>query len=77
LEYKAILKVLIECEYTRFPKIVNLPVEFLRPCFTTRDTFARGTLFKLGRSATNVLIDASQSNEAKPSAAALGHFLVG
>jgi hypothetical protein len=40
MEHTAILKVLIEGEYTRFPKIVNLPVEFLRPCLATQDTFA-------------------------------------
>ena len=77
LEHTAILKVLIEGEYTRFPKIVNLSVEYLRPCLATRDTFARGTLFKQGRSVTNVRIEAWQSDEAKPVAVALGRFLVG
>ena len=77
LEHTAILKVLIEGEYTRFPKIVNLSVEYLRPCLATRDTFARGTLFKQGRSVTNVRIEAWQSDEAKPVAAAHAHFLVG
>lgn len=77
LEHTAILKVLIEDEYPRFPKIVNLSVEYLRPCLATRDTFARGTLFKQGRSVTNVRIEAWQSDEAKPVAAAHAHFLVG
>ena len=77
LEHTAILKVLIEDEYPRFPKIVNLSVEYLRPCLATRDTFARGTLFKQGRSVTNVRIEAWQSDEAKSVAAAHAHFLVG
>ena len=68
---------LIEGEYTRFLKIVNLSVEYLRPCLATRDTFARGTLFKQGRSVTNIRIEAWQSDEAKPVAAAHDHFLVG
>lgn len=77
LEHTAIMKVLIEGEYTRFPKIVNLSVEYLRPCIATEDTFARGTLFKQGRSVTNVRIEAWQNDEAKPVAAAHAHFLVG
>ena len=77
LEHTAILKVLIEGEYTRFPKIVNLSVEYLRPCLATQDTFARGTLFKQGRSVTNVRIEAWQSDETRPVAAAHTHFLVG
>jgi acyl-coenzyme A thioesterase PaaI-like protein len=77
LEHTAILKVLIEGEYTRFPKIINLSVEYLRPCLATKDTFARGNLFKQGRSVTNVRIEAWQSDEAKPVAAAHAHFLVG
>lgn len=77
LEHTAILKVLIEGEYTRFPKIVNLSVEYLRPCIATSDTFARGTLFKQGRSVTNVRIEAWQSDESRPVAAAHAHFLVG
>ncbi|MGB0552750.1 MAG: hypothetical protein ACPGQV_09265 [Alphaproteobacteria bacterium] len=40
MEHTTILKVLIEGEYTHFPKIVNLPVEFLRPCVAARYTFA-------------------------------------
>lgn len=77
LEHTAILKVLIEGEYTRFPKIVNLSVDYLRPCLATQDTFARGTLFKQGRSVTNVRIEAWQSDETRPVAAAHAHFLVG
>jgi acyl-coenzyme A thioesterase PaaI-like protein len=77
LEHTAIMKVLIEGEYTRFPKIVNLSVEYLRPCLATEDTFARGALFKQGRSVSNVRIEAWQSDEARPVAAAHAHFLVG
>ena len=47
-EHTTILKVLIEGDYVRFPKIVNLSVEYLRPCLATQDTFARVTLFKQG-----------------------------
>ncbi len=47
-EHTAILKVLIEGDYVRFPKIVNLSVEYLRPCLDTQDIFARVTLFEQG-----------------------------
>jgi len=77
LEHTAIMKVLIEGEYTRFPKIVNLSVEYLRPCLATQDTYAAGTLFKQGRSVTNVRIEAWQGDKSKPVAAAHAHFLVG
>ena len=48
LKYTAILEVLIEGDYVRFPKIVNLSAEYLRTCLARQDTFARGTLFKQG-----------------------------
>lgn len=77
LEHTAIMQVLIEGEYTRFPKIINISVEYLRPCLATEDTFARGTLYKQGRSVSNVRIEAWQSDPARPVAAAHAHFLVG
>ena len=77
LEHTAIMKVLIEGEYTRFPKIVNLSVVYLRPCLATQDTYATGTLFKQVRSVTNVRIEAWQGDRLKPVAAAHAHFLVG
>lgn len=77
LEHTAIMQVLLEGEYVRFPRIVNISVEYLRPCLATEDTFARGALYKQGRSISNVRLEAWQSDPARPVAAAHAHFLVG
>ena len=65
-EHTAILKVLIEGDYLRFPKIVNLSAVYLRPCLATQDTFARVTLFKQGAvSPTFGLRHGSQKNRSR------------
>jgi acyl-coenzyme A thioesterase PaaI-like protein len=76
LEHAAILQVLMDGAYTRFPKIVNITVEYLRPCLATEDTFARGILYKQGRSVSNVRIEAWQSDPERPVAAGHAHFLM-
>ncbi|MEC8137095.1 MAG: hotdog domain-containing protein, partial [Pseudomonadota bacterium] len=65
LEHNAIIKILIEGEVTRFPKMVkmvNLLIEYLRPYLATQDTYAAGTLFKQGRSVISVRVEASQGD---------------
>lgn len=77
LEYIAIMKVLIEGGCTRFPKIINLSVEYLRPRLATQNTGAAGTLFKQGSGVTDVRIEAWQGDRLHSVAAAHAHFLVG
>ena len=75
LEHAGILHLLAETDATVVPKIVNLSVDYLRPCLAT-DTFARGTVIKHGRRVANVRVVAWQDTPDKPVAAAHAHFLL-
>jgi len=75
LEHTAIFHLLHAIEDDAFPKIVNISIDYLRPC-RCADTFARGTLVKQGRRITNVRVEAWQDDSAKPVAAAHAHFLM-
>lgn len=75
LEHAAILHLLYAMDITTMPRIINLSVDYLRPCLN-RDTFARGTLVKQGRRIANVRVEVWQDDPARPSAAAHAHFLI-
>jgi len=75
LEHTAILHLLYAAGGNAFPKIVNISIDYLRPC-RCADTFARGTLVKLGRRIANVRVEAWQDDPAKPVAAAHVHLLM-
>ncbi len=77
LEHAGIMQILWECEVEQFPKIVNISLDYLRPCLATLETRAKAVLVKQGRSVTNVRIEAWQQDPAKPVAAAHAHFLMG
>jgi len=75
LEHAAILHLISETELKVVPKIVNLSVDFLRPCLAG-DTYARGRVIKQGRRIVNVRAEAWQENPDRPVAAAHAHFLL-
>jgi uncharacterized protein (TIGR00369 family) len=75
LEHAAILHLLSETELKAVPKIVNLSVDFLRPCLAG-DTYARGKVIRQGRRIANVRAEAWQQNPDRPVAAAHAHFLL-
>lgn len=75
LEHAGILQVLAETEAKVLPKIVNLSVDYLRPCLAA-DTFARGRVIRQGRRVANVRIEAWQDSPERPVAAAHAHFLL-
>lgn len=75
LEHAAILQVLAATDAKVLPKIVNLSVDYLRPCLAA-DTFARGRVIRQGRRVANVRIEAWQDSPEKPVAAAHAHFLL-
>jgi len=75
LEHAAIVHLLTETEATVVPKIVNLSVDYLRPCMAA-DTFARGRVIRQGRRVANVRAEAWQESPEKPVAAAHAHFLL-
>lgn len=76
LEHAAVMQILWDREVERFPKIVNLSLDFLRPCLATVETRARAVIIKQGRSVSNVRVEAWQDNPAKPVAAAHAHYLM-
>lgn len=75
LEHAGILHLIAESDLAAIPRIINLSVDFLRPCLA-RDTFARGVVIKQGRRIANVRVEAWQSDPRKPVAAAHAHFLL-
>lgn len=75
LEHAAIIHLLWEAEIDSIPKIINLSIDYLRPC-RAADTFARGTLIKQGRRIANLRVEAWQADPAKPVAIAHTHFLM-
>ena len=74
LEHAAILHLLAETESDTLPKIITVSIDFLRPC-RDQDTFARGTIVRLGRRIANVRVEAWQKDPATPVAAAHATFL--
>jgi uncharacterized protein (TIGR00369 family) len=76
LEHAAIMQVLWECEVERFPKVVNVSLDFLRPCLADREARARGTVVRQGKTVTNVRVVAWQADPTRPVAAAHAHFLM-
>lgn len=77
LEQAAIMEVIYRCDITRFPRIINISVDYLRPAIGFKDTFARATLIKQGRSVSNVRVEAWQDDPERLVAAAHAHFLMG
>lgn len=75
LEHAAILHVFHKLDIATMPKIINISVDYLRPC-TSQDTFASATLVKQGKRIANLRIQAWQANPAKPVATAHAHFLL-
>ena len=75
LEHAAIVHLLTETEVAVVPKIVNLSIDYLRPCMAA-DTFARGRVIRQGRRVANVRAEAWQESPDKPVAAAHAHFLL-
>lgn len=75
LEHAAIMHLLIETEVDAIPKIINLSVDYLRPC-VTEDVFARGEVIRQGRRVANVRVGAWQEDPKRLVAAAHAHFLL-
>ena len=77
LEHAALAQLLFELEtgLDRRPKIVNISIDYLRPCLL-EDTFARGIIIRQGRRVANVRVEAWQSDRDRLVAAAHAHFLL-
>lgn len=57
------------------PKIVNVAINYIRPCLL-EDTFARGVIIRKGRRVANVRVDVWQSDPDKLVAGGHAHFLL-
>lgn len=75
MEHAAILHLLVETETAVVPKIINLSIDYLRPCLAA-DTFARGSVLKQGKRVANVRMIAWQDDRDRPVAAGHAHFLL-
>ena len=77
LEHAALMQLFFELELDleRPPRIVNISIDFLRPCLL-HDTFAHGVIIRQGRRVANVRVEAWQSDWARIVAAAHAHFLL-
>ena len=77
LEHAALMQLFFELDLDleRPPRIVNISIDFLRPCLL-HDTFAHGVIIRQGRRVANVRVEAWQSDWAKIVAAAHAHFLL-
>lgn len=75
LEHAAIMELLWRAEPTVAPRIINLSVDYLRPCGAAT-TLARGEMVKQGRRIANLRVAAWQDSPERPVAAAHCHFLL-
>ncbi|HSO43505.1 MAG TPA: PaaI family thioesterase [Rhodospirillales bacterium] len=75
IEHAAILHLLVETETAVVPKVINLSIDYLRPCLAA-DTFARGAVLKQGKRVANVRVLAWQDSFERPVAAGHAHFLL-
>lgn len=75
LEHAALMHLLVETDVAMVPKIINVSIDYLRPC-RAEDTFARGTIIRQGRTVANVRVVAWQDSPSRPVAAAHAHFLL-
>ena len=77
LEHAAVLHLFHELELGLHdrPKIVNISIDYLRPCLLA-DTFAQGIIIRQGRRVANVRVEAWQTDRDRLVAAAHAHYLL-
>ncbi len=75
LELTAMAQLFLLTESARFPKPVNLTIDYLRQG-RAEDLFARASVTKQGRRIANVRAEAWQSERIKPVATLISHFLL-
>lgn len=75
LELTAMAQLFLVTDISRFPKPVNLTIDYLRQG-RAEELFARASVTKQGRRIANVRAEAWQSERAKPIATLNAHFLL-
>lgn len=75
LEATALAQLAVVQANGRFPKTIDVTIEYLRPG-RALTTYARADLRKVGRRIANVHVEAWQEERRSPIAALRGHFLL-
>ena len=75
LESTAIFQLLWESETIVLPRTITITVDYLRSGRAV-DTFARGTITRLGRRVASVRVEAWQEDRSRPIATANAHLLI-
>jgi uncharacterized protein (TIGR00369 family) len=75
LEATALAQLAVAQANGRFPKTIDVTIEYLRPG-RALTTYARADLRKVGRRIANVHVEAWQEERRSPIAALRGHFLL-
>lgn len=75
IEQAAILQILMLMDTPRFPKVVDLSIDYLSAGLF-RDTFAECSVLRMGRRIANVSVVVWQSKKEEPVATARAHLLL-
>ena len=75
MELTALTQLAIASRSDKFPKTIDIGVDFLRSGRPT-DTYARARVIKIGRRIANVQAETWQNERNQPIAAMHGHFLL-
>lgn len=75
IEHAAILQVIMAMEEPRFPKVVDLSIDYLSAGHF-RDCFAECRILRMGRRLANVQIMIWQTSKSEPVATARAHLLL-
>ncbi|XOV87529.1 MAG: PaaI family thioesterase [Pseudomonadota bacterium] len=75
LEITSVVQLLFDTSCERFPKTVDISVDYLRSG-KPQATYGRAMVTRLGRRVANVRAEIWQEEKAKPIAASHGHFLL-
>ena len=75
MEQAAAFHLIARMETPRLPKIINFSLDYLRAA-RLRETYARCTVTRQGKSVANVSITAWQEAPEQPTATARAHFLI-
>ncbi len=76
IEQAAILHILMLMDTPRFPKVVDLSIDYLSAGLF-RDSFAECTVLRMGRRIANISVVVWQSKKEEPVATARAHLLLG
>ena len=75
IEHAAILQVMLSMAEPRFPKVVDLSIDYLSAGHF-RDTFAECQILRMGRRLANVSVMVWQAKKSEPVASARAHLLL-